>query len=336
MEVYANTPKSVLEFPEELPNNRLGLSKWLFNKDNPLTARVAVNRLWQRMFGNGLVVSAYDFGNQGALPTHPELLDFLALKFQNEGWNTKEMLKYIAMSSTYQQDVTITKEALEKDPENKWLARAPRLRLPGELIRDQALKISGLLNTQVGGPSVKPYQPAGIWEETTGGAGGSTASYKQSTGKDLYRKSLYTFWKRTVPPPSMLTFDAATRDQCEVKRQETNTPLQALVLLNDPQMVEASRVIAANAMAESEDVSNQISYIFQLATSRLPKEDELELLKTHYKDMIAKVDAKTIHVEDYLSIGEYVVDDQLSKKELAALALTAHTIFNLDETITRG
>lgn len=336
-EVFPNTPESILAFSEEYPKNRLGLSKWLFNDDNPLTARVAVNRLWQRMFGNGIVSTSYDFGNQGALPTHPELLDFLAIKFREEGWDTSKMLKYIALSETYQQSTDITPEILEKDPENKLLARAPRLRLSAEMIRDQALAVSELLNKEVGGPSVKPYQPAGIWEETTGGGGGSTATYIQSTGQNLYRKSLYTFWKRTVPPPSMMTFDASSRDICSVKRQETNTPLQALVLLNDPQVIEASRALALNALSKYEQsVSEQIKYIFQKATSRLPNETELASLRKYYDDMLVQIQEKEVKPEDYLMIGAFVVPETISKEKLTALALTSHTILNLDETISRG
>lgn len=336
-EVFPNTPASILAYSEEYPRNRLGLSKWLFNDENPLTARVAVNRLWQRMFGNGIVSTSYDFGNQGALPTHPELLDFLAIKFRDEGWDLRKMLKYIALSETYQQSTDVTAELLEKDPENKLLARAPRLRLSAEIIRDQALAVSGLLNREIGGPSVKPYQPAGIWEETTGGGGGSTASYVQSTGEDLYRKSLYTFWKRTVPPPSMMTFDASARDICTVKRQETNTPLQALVLLNDPQIIEASRALALNALSNNkQSVSEQIKYIFQRATSRLPNEIELASLNKYYDDMLAQVQEQEVKPEDYLMIGAFEIPESISKEKLAALALTSHTILNLDETISRG
>lgn len=336
-EVYPNTPKSVLSFPEDLPRNRLGLSKWLFNTDNPLTARVTVNRLWQRMFGVGLVSSSYDFGNQGALPSHPELLDFLALKLQEDKWDIKEMLKYMALSATYQQSTVIQPELLEKDPENTLLARAPRLRLSAEMIRDQALAISGLLNKEVGGPSVKPYQPEGIWEETTGGGGGSTAQYVQDKGKDLYRKSLYTFWKRTVPPPSMMTFDATSRDLCTVKRQETNTPLQALVLLNDPQLIEASRVLAANTFKlYPQENKEQIKYIFQKATSRLPDTEEANMLLAHYDDMIKKINDNEIIASEYVAIGDYKVDEEIPQDKLAALALVTHTILNLDETITRG
>ncbi|PKB44989.1 cytochrome c [Cellulophaga sp. RHA19] len=334
--VYPDTPKTILTYPEEFEKNRLGLAKWLFHKDNPLTARVAVNRFWQRMFGTGIVASSYDFGNQGALPTHPELLDYLALQFRDSDWDTKKMLKLMAMSKTYQQKTVISKEALEKDPENKWLARGPRIRLSAEMIRDQALFVSGLLNKEVGGPSVKPYQPEGIWEETTGGGGGSTSSYVLSEGKDLYRKSLYTFWKRTVPPPSMITFDAASRDLCSVKRQETNTPLQALVLLNDPQLIEAARVLAANAIKKETSIEKQISYIFQSSTSRLPDETEVTELTNHYNDMLNRVKSNEINTDEYLAIGSYKVDASITVDNLAALSLTAHTILNLDETITKG
>ena len=335
-QVYPNTPESILPFPDDYPKNRLGLSKWLFHKDNPLTARVTVNRYWQRMFGSGMVASSFDFGNQGSLPTHPELLDFLAIKFRDEGWDTRKILKYIALSATYQQSTKVSKELQELDPENRLLARAPRLRLTAELIRDQALKISGLLNKEVGGPSVKPYQPDGIWEATTGGGGGSTATYIISTGKDLYRKSLYTFWKRTVPPPSMMTFDAASRDLCSVKRQETNTPLQALVLLNNPQIIEASRILAKNAIDRNKETNDQISYIFKQATSRAPDEAELTMLANYYDSMLQKVEGEGIEAKEYLSIGATEMDSNISVSQLAALALTAHTILNLDETITRG
>ena len=336
-EVFPNTPESILAYSEDYPKNRLGLSKWLFNDENPLTARVAVNRIWQRMFGTGIVSTSYDFGNQGALPTHPELLDFLAIKFRDEGWDIQKMLKYIALSETYQQSTDVTPELLERDPANSLLARAPRLRLSAEMIRDQALAVSGLLNKEVGGPSVKPYQPDGIWEETTGGGGGSTASYVQGTGKDLYRKSLYTFWKRTVPPPSMMTFDASSRDICTVKRQETNTPLQALVLLNDPQVIEASRALALKALSYNEQsIEEQIKYVFQHATSRAPNESELASLSEYYNEMLVQVQGQEVKPEEYLTIGAHEVQSNINKEKLAALSLTSHTILNLDETISRG
>ncbi|MFS4416058.1 PSD1 and planctomycete cytochrome C domain-containing protein [Maribacter sp. 2307ULW6-5] len=337
VEVFPKTPESILPYKEEYPKNRLGLAQWLFSEDNPLTARVAVNRLWQRMFGTGIVSSTYDFGNQGALPTHPELLDFLALKLRDEGWDMDGMLKFMALSETYRQRAQISPEMLEMDSENKLLARAPRLRLSAEMIRDQALAVSGLLNKEVGGPSVKPYQPEGIWEETTGGGGGSTASYVQGTGGDLYRKSLYTFWKRTVPPPSMMTFDAASRDLCTVKRQETNTPLQALVLMNDPQMIEAARAMAYHTQkAKGGSLKEQIAHMFRLATSRLPNERELQSLLEYHDAMLAQVRQGDVDAEAYLSIGAFEVGKEVDKAQMAALALTSHTILNLDETITRG
>ncbi|MEL6976614.1 MAG: DUF1549 and DUF1553 domain-containing protein, partial [Bacteroidota bacterium] len=331
------TPEAILPFPNELPQNRLGLAQWLFQKDHPLTARVAVNRLWQRIFGKGLVESSDDFGNQGALPSHPELLDLMALKFMNEGWDIKAITKFMVRSATFQQSSAISPEMQEADPENTFLARSTRIRLSAEMIRDQALHVSGLLNEEVGGPSVKPYQPEGIWEETTGGGGGTTATYVQSTGKDLYRKSLYTFWKRTVPPPSMMTFDAASRDLCTVKRQETNTPLQALVLLNDPQLIEAARALADKSLREvGKNSDAQIRYIFQSATSRPPTSEELEVLQLFYKDAHAKTVTGEFVPEEYLTIGEYEATTEIEASTLAALALTAHTILNLDETITKG
>lgn len=336
-QVYPNTPESIMPFPEDYPKNRLGLSKWLFHKDNPLTARVTANRFWQRMFGVGLVSTSFDFGNQGALPTHPELLDFLAIKLQEDNWDIKKMLKFIALSATYQQSSAVTDDLIKRDPENQWLAHAPRLRLSAETIRDQALQLSGLLNKEIGGPSVKPYQPAGIWEETTGGGGGTTASYIESEGGDLYRKSLYTFWKRTVPPPSMMTFDASSRDLCSVQRQQTNTPLQALVLLNDPQLIEASRVMAFNELlCNEDDLNKQIASLFQKATSRLPDEDELKMLSDYYNLALLKIESQEISAEEYLSIGNFKTEENIPKDIWAALSLTAHTILNLDETITRG
>ena len=335
-QVFPKTPERILPYPENLPKNRLGLAKWLFHKDNPLTARIAVNRIWQKMFGKGLVKSSYDFGNQGTLPTHPKLLDFLSIKFMDEGWDIHKMIKYIALSSTYQQSSKVKDELLELDPENNLLARAPRLRLSAGSIRDQALKISGLLNPEVGGPSVKPYQPEGIWEETTGGGGGSTANYVMSEGENLYRKSLYTFWKRTVPPPSMMTFDASSRDLCSVKREETNTPLQALVLLNDPQLIEAARATALSAIEKVNGIDHQIELLFRKATSRKPNPTELETLKAFYTASLTKIENGDIDPEAYLSIGMLPLNTNDKRKEITGLTLVAQAILNLDETISRG
>ena len=332
--VKPSTPKSILPFGNKR-KDRLGLAQWLFDDKNPLTARVVVNRLWQQVFGNGIISTAYDFGNQGALPTHPALLDFLAIKFKEEGWDIKKMLKHLVLTATFQQSAKVPNHLLAKDPTNRWLARAPRLRLSAEMIRDQALKISGLLNEEVGGPSVKPYQPTGIWEETTGGGGGSTAKYIQDKGTKLYRRSLYTFWKRTVPPPSMMTFDAPSRDLCIVKRQETNTPLQALVLLNDPQLVEAARLLAHKAIDKGgQESKDRISYMFKSATSRAPEEEEINLLLNYFQEEQDKFITSPERAEDYLKVGEFTLQTNIPKTEMAAYALVANAILNLDEAIT--
>ncbi|MCR9098380.1 MAG: PSD1 and planctomycete cytochrome C domain-containing protein [bacterium] len=336
-EVQPAVPEQLPPIPEGAPNNRLGLAQWLFAPENPLTARVTVNRLWQQLFGTGIVATPFDFGNQGALPTHPELLDFLAIKFREEGWDVKAMLRYMALSATYQQTAAASPELLEQDPENRWLARAPRLRLKAEMIRDQAFAVSGLLNKEVGGPSVKPYQPEGLWEETTGGGGGSTARYMVSEGPDRYRKSLYTFWKRTVPPPGMLIMDAPSRDLCSVKRQETNTPLQALLLLNDPQVLEASKALALQAWEQGgADAAERIAYMFRAVTSASPEEAELQLLLDYFEDERAAYTEKQKEAKSYLSVGSYTLPDTLPLADMAAYTLVANTIFNLDEAITRG
>jgi len=332
--VNPEMPSSILAFDDQFSKDRLGLAKWLFSKNNPLTARVSVNRLWQQCFGKGIVATPDDFGNQGSLPTHPNLLDYLALKFQNEGWDTKAMLKYMVMSATFQQATKINPELLEKDPENNFLARYSRLRLSSEMIRDQVLKSSGLLYESVGGPSVKPYQPEGLWAETIGG-GGDLRTYVQDKGNQLYRRSLYTFWKRTVPPPSMTTFDASTKDLCTIKRQETNTPLQALVLLNDPQIIEAARQLANKAMKlEEKDIQTRIKFMFEIMTSRSPIEKEVVLLEKYYQQEISTIDEQK--AKAYTSLGNSPLEAPISIKELAAYSLVATVIFNLDEVINRG
>ena len=330
------TPEAILPFPTTLPKNRLGLAEWLFLKDNSIPARVTANRLWQQCFGKGIVATSYNFGNQGSLPTHPKLLDWLAVKLRDEGWDFKATLKYIVMSATYRQSAKVSKEMHERDPENLLLAHAPRLRLTAEQIRDHALAISGLLVKEVGGPSVKPYQPAGLWEEKVGGGGGSTSKYEQDKGKKLYRRSLYTFWKRTVPPPSMMTFDAVSRDFCMVKRESTSTPLQALVMLNDPQIVEAARVLSYRAIEQEEDLGKRIAFMFQLATSRAPEADELAKLEEYFNEEFARFSANEKEADAFLNVGEFAQKKLLGKPEMAAYAIVANAIFNLDETITRG
>lgn len=333
--VTPSAPSFISAFDSYRPD-RLGLVNWLFDDENPLTARVAVNRLWQQLFGVGIVSTSYDFGNQGALPTHPELLDFLAIKYKKEGWDTKAMLKYIVMSATYQQTSKSSEELQKRDPDNQYLARAPRLRLTAEMIRDQALSVSGLLNDEVGGPSVKPYQPEGLWKETTGGGGGSTARYEMDSGSLVYRRSLYTFWKRTVPPPGMMTFDTSTRDLCTVKRQQTSTPLQALVLLNDPQLVEASRALADYAVLQKTVAAERISLMFERVTSRRPNENELKTLLSYFESQMENFEVAPERADSYLRIGQYEAETVLDTPVFAAYALVANAILNLDESITRG
>ncbi|NER17777.1 DUF1553 domain-containing protein [Spongiivirga citrea] len=329
-EVQTSTPASVLAFSEKYRKDRLGLSEWLFDEKNTLTARVAVNRLWQQFFGTGIVATSSDFGNQGALPSHPELLDWLAITFKEEGWDTKKMIRRIVLSSTYQQTSKVTPELLENDPDNKWLARSSRSKLTAEMIRDNALAVSGLLVEKIGGPSVKPYQPPGLWAETTSGLG--LSQYVMDSGENLYRRSLYTFWKRTVPPPAMMTFDAASRDFCMVERQKTSTPLQALVMLNDPQLLEASMALAKRVIMDKElSEEERISLIFRKITSRKPSLEETENLKLFLNDQKEAYQEQESDVSNAVSSQEQFPQDKLyAYRSLASL------IFNLDEAIVKG
>lgn len=333
--VSPGTIQSVLDFPDHLPKNRLGLAQWLVSEKNPLTARVAINRYWQLLFGSGIVSTPNDFGSQGELPSHPELLDWLAVDFMESGWDLKRALKQIVMSATYQQASDISPDKLEIDPENRWLARGSRFRLTSEMLRDHALAISGLLVNQIGGPSVKPYQPTGLWAEVTSGRG--LASYVEGMGNDLYRRSLYTYWKRTVPPPSMMIFDASERNDCTVKRQSTSTPLQALVLLNDPQFVEASRVLAERIMLEGgRDFESKVQMAFKLATSRQAKKNELEILEEMYEQQLADFNRHPEEASQFLNIGRKRPDQTINSVDLAAMTVVTNAILNLTETITRG
>lgn len=334
--LVSSRPPSFLNDFDKYSKDRVGLAEWLFDQDNTLTARVAVNRLWMMCFGEGIVSTVDDFGAQGSLPTHPELLDHLAIRFMDNGWDIKSTLKYIVMSKTYQQSSKVDDTLLEKDPENMLYARAPRLRLSAEKIVDQALASSGLMVDIVGGPSVKPYQPEGIWEEVTGGGGGSTAKYVIDEGSKQYRRSLYTFWKRTVPPPGMMTFDAVTRDFCMVKREVTSTPLQALVMMNDPRVIEASRNFAYNAMKKYQSPNDRIGYMFYQATSRPADEVELSKLTDYYEAELSRFKAEKGEAKNYLSVGSSPQLDLASIEETAAYAIVANAIFNLDETITRS
>jgi hypothetical protein len=319
-----------------LPMNRLGLAQWLVDPRNPLPARVAVNHFWQEYFGTGIVKTSEDFGSQGEQPSNPLLLDWLATEFVRTGWNVKAMQRLIVTSATYRQSSRVTPELAERDPENRLLARGPRFRLPAELIRDNALGISGLLDTRIGGASVYPYQPKGLWEEMSAGGGFTGQIYTESTGKDLYRRSMYTVWKRTVPPPALITFDAPDREKCTARRSVTNTPLQALALLNDPTYVEASRFLAARMMTQGGKTAvGRINYAFRLATGRAPDPEELAILLEQAKEALANYRQHDDEAKALLAVGASKCDARLNPKELAAWTTVAGIILNLDETITK-
>ena len=316
--------------------NRMTLAKWLVDPANPLTARVAVNRMWQTLFGTGIVKTAENFGTQGEPPSHPELLDWLATEFIRTGWDMKGLIRLIVTSAAYRQSSKVTPTLLERDPENRLLARAPRFRLPAEVVRDQALAVSGLLVEKLGGPSVKPYHPAGLWEEMAFGGGFSAQTYVQDHGENLYRRTMYTFWKRTCPPPSLQTFDAPEREFCVVRRSVTNTPMQALVLMNDPTYVEASRKLAERIMTEGGFYPGErIKFAYLLAMSRPPKPAEAKLLEGLYEAQVVKFRKDKAAAEKLLSVGESPRNPKLNTAELAAWSAVASVLLNLDETITK-
>lgn len=332
-EVQVGTPEAILSFDENYPENRLGLAQWLFDKRNPLTSRVFVNQIWLEFFGKGIVTTPGDFGMQGKLPSHPELLDWLAVDFMEHDWDIQHLIKQIVTSATYRQSAVITPEKLDYDPDNVLLARSPRYRIKAEFIRDLVLASSGLLVETIGGPSVKPYQPEGLWEGATSGRG-LLSVYKQDHGDDLYRRGLYTFIKRTVPPPSMVMFDASNRDQCEIERSNTNTPLQALVMMNDPTILEASRVLAANLLKENNsEAKDKIVKAFRLIVCRKPSEKEVMVLANYYQYQL-----KTLEIQDaenLLAVGEYPLPNDIDKVTLAAMMQVVSTIYNLEETISK-
>lgn len=335
-QVEAGTPSAILDYPSSATPNRAGLTEWLFDAQNPLTARVAVNRYWQLIFGKGIVATPEDFGSQGALPSHPALLDYLAVEFRESGWDLKQLIKSMVLSATYRQSVNTDARLEQLDPDNIFLARGPQVRLPAELIRDHALSISGLLSGKVGGPSVRPYQPAGLWLQVASG-NQSLRKYIQDHEEDLYRRSLYTFWKRTLPPPSMTVFDAPSREQCTIQRRATSTPMQALVLLNDPQYTEASRLIATRMLQEGgETATDRIHFAFRLATSRHPKAAELALLNDLLEKEQADFETATTAAKQLTSIGEFPLAEGVDLAELAAYTVVANAILNLTETILKG
>lgn len=342
--VVANVPASLPPLAAESPRNRLGLARWLVDADNPLTSRVAVNRLWQMMFGLGLVRTVDDFGQQGEWPSHPMLLDWLAVEFQSarpfdsagtrspsvRAWDVKRILRLVATSSTYRQSSQTSAALQQRDPENRLLARGPRFRLPAEMVRDQALAASGLLVEQLGGPSVKPYQPEGLWQDLAG------LDYEQDHGVSLYRRSLYTYWKRTIAPPSMITFDAAGRETCIVKETRTNTPLQALNLLNDVTYVEAARILGERMMIEGGTTpGDRIHRAFERVLGRSPQTAELGVLVAGYQRHLAYFQSHSSEASALIKIGEYPVQHDLNPAELAACTTIASLILNLDETVMR-
>ncbi len=333
--VAPNTPEILPKFLPDYPKNRLGLAQWIFSEDNPLSARVTVNRYWQMLFGKGLVHTPEDFGVQGALPTHPKLMDWLAVYFMESDWNVKQLLKIMVMSHTYRQSSYTSEEMRQKDPNNNYLARSNTYRLPAEMIRDNALAASGLLVKHLGGKSVKPYQPPNLWIEKSSFSH-ELMYYKESKGDSLYRRSMYTFIRRTQPHPAMTAFDAPSREVCTVARENTNTPLQALVLLNDTQFVEASRVLAERAQKEGgNNLDEQITYAFRLATSRKPKTEEIRLLKELFENQAEYFKNSPKEALKYVTVGNKVFDNSLNTYKTAAMTVVANTLLNHDEAYTK-
>ena len=334
-QVQPNVPTALPPMPASFPRNRLGLAQWLIDPSNPLTARVTVNRFWQELFGTGLVKSSEDFGSQGQAPSHPELLDWLAVEFRESGWDVKKFFKLLVTSSAYRQSAQANEAKLKADPENRLLSRGPRFRMDGEMVRDYALAASGLLVPTIGGPSVKPYQPQGIWE-TVAMIGSNTQFYKQDTGDKLYRRSLYTFWKRSAPPASMEIFGAPTRESCTVRRERTDTPLQALVVMNDTQFVEAARTLAQRALKSvGGNVDSEIDFVTTHLLGRAFDATERDVTRKAYQDYLQHFAAHPDEGKKLLSVGESKPDEHLAVPESAALTMVANQVMNLDEGLNK-
>ena len=334
-EVFPAPPKSVMVFDTiNNPRNRLGLAAWTVNNNNPLTARVFINQVWQEIFGRGLVKTAGDFGMQGELPTHPELLDWLAVDFMEHGWDIKRLMKQIMMSATYRQSSKVNDANYKKDPENIYLTRAPRQKVKAEFVRDIILSSSGLLVSTIGGPSVKPYQPKGLWEMASSGRG-VLATYKQDKGDALYRRGMYTFIKLTVPPPSMILFDASNRDQCEVKRTQTNTPLQALMMMNDPTVLEAARVFAQKLMEEKSTPEEKIKKAYRQIICRVAGAKETNILKSYFDDQLQEFKQKKLDAAATLKEGEFIQHKNADANTTAALMKVISMIYNMEEAIIK-
>jgi hypothetical protein len=335
-QVERATPAFLPPLPPGAPSDRLGFARWLVAADHPLTARVAVNRIWMQFFGTGLVKTAEDFGSQGEPPSHPELLDWLAVEFREGGWDVKAFVKSLVMSAAYRQSARSSAEKLAADPGNRLLARGPRFRLDAEVLRDQALFVSGLLVDRPGGPGVKPPQPAGLWE-AVGFVGSNTATFQADSGKEkVHKRSLYTFWKRTSPPPQMTTFDAPSREACMVRRERTNTPLQALLLMNEPQYVEASRALAERGLREAGSSDDErLLFLFRVTTARRPDEREFAELQSLLSDFRKSYQSDPEAAKAFVELGETKPDASIDPMELAPWALVANTLLNLDEVITK-
>ena len=331
-EVQPGGINKVLPYSDHLPKNRMGLAQWLFDPNNALVPRVAINRYWQMIFGKGLVKTSEDFGNQGERPSHPDLLDWLASDFREHQWDVKYAIKQMVMSYTYRQTSQCPEELRKLDPENKFLARSPSYRWPAEMIRDNALKASGLLVQKTGGPSVKPYQPKGLWKEVIQ-ASAKLRSYKQDSAQGLYRRSLYTFSRRFAPNPFMINFDGTPREICTIRRNVTSTPLQALTLLNDPQFVEASRVLSEKVQQEYPDsLDQQLQMAFRRSTGLKPTNEQLNVLKSQYEQSLNYFTESPVMIDSILSVGEQPFNKLLPKDKTAALAMVVSTIFNFDES----
>ena len=333
--VVAGTPAALPPMAERLPRNRLGLAEWLVDEANPLTSRVTVNRFWQQVFGTGLVATSEDFGAQGEIPSHPALLDYLALDFRESGWDVKRLFRTLVTSATYRQAAAMTPDKLERDPENRLLSRGPRFRMDAEMVRDYALAASGLLVRTIGGPSVKPYQPERVWS-TVAMPQSNTRRYEQDSGDQLYRRSLYTFWKRSAPPPSMDIFNAPTREHSTVRRERTNTPLQALVTMNDTQFVEASRYLAQRAMREAgDDFDRRLDYVTMRVLARDFTAPERTIAKRTYERFVGLYRADTGEARSLLNVGDSPFDAALPLTESAAWTMLASQLMNLDEVLNK-
>ncbi|MFN3167855.1 MAG: PSD1 and planctomycete cytochrome C domain-containing protein [Phycisphaeraceae bacterium] len=334
-EVQRDVPDFLPAMADDLPRDRLGFARWLVDPRHPLTARVTVNRFWQQLFGVGLVKTSEDFGVQGEQPSHPDLLDWLAVRFIEDGWDVKQTMKRMVMSATYRQSAEADPALYRRDPDNRLLARGPRLRLDAETLRDQALAVSGLLNEQVGGPSVKPPQPAGIWK-AVGYESSNTANFKADTGDKVYRRSLYIFWKRTAPPPYMVGLDAPNRESCVVRRERTNTPMQALILLNEPQYVESARRLAERVLTEAKgDAEHRVAWLMRRTLMREPTGTERAVLVAGYREQLAYYRDDTEGAKALIATGTSKPNDTLDPAELAAWTMTASTLMNLDEFINK-